>query len=86
MSFKERAEILSAIKGVSRVVEASDSDNTVCETLATIKPKWFGNGGDRKENNTPEMSLCKELNIDMVWNLGGGKIQSSSELVAKTKS
>ena len=81
MPFEERAEILSALKGVQRVIEARDYDDTVCETLRDIKPSFFGNGGDRKENNTPEMDLCRELKIDMVWNLGGGKIQSSSELV-----
>ena len=26
---------------------------------------------------------CKELGIKMLWNVGGGKIQSSSELVEK---
>ena len=31
--------------------------------------------------HVPEVALCEKLGIDMIWNVGGGKIQSSSELV-----
>jgi len=41
----------------------------------------FGNGGDRTSDNVPEVAICLELGIDLVWNVGGGKVQSSSELV-----
>jgi alcohol dehydrogenase YqhD (iron-dependent ADH family) len=27
------------------------------------------------------MKVCKELGIELLWNVGGGKIQSSSEMV-----
>jgi len=80
MPFEERKEILYAIKGVTKVILADDTDGTVCNTLAEIKPNYFANGGDRVKTNTPEIILCKELNIQMLWNVGGGKIQSSSEL------
>jgi D-beta-D-heptose 7-phosphate kinase/D-beta-D-heptose 1-phosphate adenosyltransferase len=89
MPWEERSEILSAIKGVSCVVEAKDYDGTVCETLTdlaeTIGLNYFANGGDRKQDNTPEMSTCKQLDIKMIWNCGGGKMQSSSELVDRQK-
>jgi D-beta-D-heptose 7-phosphate kinase/D-beta-D-heptose 1-phosphate adenosyltransferase len=48
----------------------------------------FGNGGDRKDTATipaREVSICDQWNIKMVWNVGGGKIESSSELVEKAK-
>ena len=32
-------------------------------------------------NTTPETKLCKELGIELMWNVGGGKIRSSSDLV-----
>ena len=80
MPFEERKEILYAIKGVTKVVMANDSDGSVCNTLAEIKPNYFANGGDRVKTNTPEVMLCNELNIQMLWNVGGEKIQSSSEL------
>ena len=42
---------------------------------------YFANGGDRYETNTPEMKVCEELGIEMLWNVGGEKTQSSSSLV-----
>ena len=81
MPFEERAEILSAIKGVVKVIMASDDDNTVCQSLYDNKIDIFANGGDRKSDNVPEVAVCTKLGIEMVWNIGGGKIQSSSILV-----
>lgn len=85
MPWEERAEIILSIKGVSRVERVDDSDNSVCEAIERCRPDAFANGGDRKGNNTPEVALCENLGIDLVWNVGGGKIQSSSDLVAASK-
>lgn len=81
MGFAERKEILMAIKGVVQVIPVDDKDGTVCEALRRIKPTYFANGGDRTSDNTPEKRVCEELGIEMLWNVGGQKIQSSSELV-----
>ena len=81
MPYEERVNILGNIKGVTVVSNVEDSDGTVCEAIRRIRPDAFANGGDRKLSNTPEMELCKELGIGLLWNVGGGKIQSSSELV-----
>ena len=83
MTWEERQEILYNFKGVVDVLEARDDDGSVCKTLRRLKPDIFANGGDRKDDNTPEVALCEELDIEMLWNMGGEKIQSSSELVAK---
>lgn len=85
MSFDERKEILESIKGVTVVYEALDDDDTVCESLKVIRPNMFANGGDRKGDNVPEVALCDELGIQMLWNVGGEKTQSSSWLVEKSK-
>ncbi len=85
MPFDERREILLAFKGVTYVTQAEDNDDTVCDSLLSLRPDVFANGGDRKGDNVPEVALCKELGIEMMWNCGGGKIQSSSELVANQK-
>jgi D-beta-D-heptose 7-phosphate kinase/D-beta-D-heptose 1-phosphate adenosyltransferase len=85
MPWKERAEILASIRGVIKVVTVDDSDGTVCEALRREKPTFFANGGDRKTDNTPEMDVCSELRIGLLWEVGGGKIQSSSELVKNVK-
>jgi len=81
MPWEERAEILKAVRGVADVVTVEDSDGTVCEALERLRPNLFGNGGDRTNKNTPEMAVCNKLGIEMVWALGGEKIQSSSDLV-----
>lgn len=88
MPFKERKKILLGFKAVDKVVKCIDKDNTVIETLKNLKLKdkvdIFANGGDRKSiEDIPESKICNENNIEMVFGIGGGKIQSSSELVKK---
>ena len=89
MTWDERSEILRAIRGVINVYQVDDHDNTVCEGLRHLKKdiglNCFANGGDRKQENTPEMALCQELGIELLWNVGGGKAQSSSTLVANAR-
>ena len=86
MPWEERAEIMGNIKGVRFVTAVDDSDGTVCEALRRHKPDAFANGGDRKTENTPEMDVCEELGIQMMWAIGGNnKPQSSSWLVDKLK-
>ena len=46
---------------------------------------FFANGGDRTTDNVPEMKVCKDLDITMLWGIGGGKIQSSSWLINGSK-
>ena len=81
MPWEERAYIMGNIKGVIAVTNVDDSDDTVCHALRRHQPDVFANGGDRKGENTPEVKLCFELGIDLMWNVGGEKMQSSSELV-----
>ena len=83
MDFIERSYIAGSIKGVIVTSGVDDTDGTVCEALRRIKPDAFANGGDRYDTNTPEMEVCKELGIELLWNIGGGKEQSSSDLVDK---
>lgn len=85
MPFAERCELLEGFACVCKTIGVNDSDESVCEALTRLKPDYFANGGDRKNSNTPEVALCEQLGIDLLWNVGGGKIQSSSELVATTK-
>ena len=73
------------IKGVTLVTNVDDTDGTVCNAIQRHKPDAFANGGDRKKENTPEMKLCDELGVQMLWGFGGGKIQSSSWLVDTAK-
>lgn len=83
MTWKERASILRELKCVSDIREAVDDDDTVIESIKNNRGwvRKFGKGGDRGQTNTPEAAICKELGIEIIYNLGGSKTQSSSELV-----
>jgi len=85
MPLAERMEIVRGLRDVDDVVAAVDRDQTVCETLRLVKPHVFANGGDRRDAaDIPETVVCRELGIEMVFNVGGGKVQSSSELVQRS--
>jgi cytidyltransferase-like protein len=81
MSWDDRAEIIRAFRCVKDVVPVDDTDGSVCEALERIKPDVFANGGDRKADNIPEYQVCQRLGIEMIFNIGGGKVRSSSELI-----
>lgn len=88
MDQKERKEILEALRAVDRVVLTKHGpdpeDMSVCAELRELKPDIFANGGDRKQDNVPEVAVCAEIGSKMVFNIGhGGKVQSSSWLVDK---
>lgn len=96
MPEQERKEILESIKYVSHVFltehESNPSDMSVCQTLLKFAPYYIGeleftlrfcNGGDRKEDNVPEYDICEKLGIELVFGVGGDKIQSSTELARK---
>ena len=51
--------------------------------LVQINMFVFANGGDRIPTNTPEVSFCMENEIPMIFNLGGNKVTSSSEIAQK---
>ncbi|MFH1326450.1 MAG: adenylyltransferase/cytidyltransferase family protein [Candidatus Falkowbacteria bacterium] len=82
MPVAERAEIIKGFSCVDDVYIHESDSNDVCDALQKIKPNIFANGGDRKnDNDVPETEVCKKFNIKTVYNIGGSKIQSSSELV-----
>ncbi len=86
MSAEERAEVISSLRFVDEVVISIDKDRTVCRTLESVAPHIFANGGDRETAaDIPETAVCERLNIEMVFNVGGGKVQSSSWLIEKAK-
>jgi D-beta-D-heptose 7-phosphate kinase/D-beta-D-heptose 1-phosphate adenosyltransferase len=90
MPDKERKEIIEALACVDKVIISfhpkGTKDISVCNEIRKIKPNIFANGGDRSPKlvdiPSSEYNVCKELGIEMVFNVGhGGKIRSSSELL-----
>jgi len=85
MSWEDRKELIESYSEVWKVESVDDSDNTVCEALRRERPDFFANGGDRAIGNTPEKEVCEELGIKMLWNIGGDKIRSSSDIVKEAE-
>ena len=81
MPWRDRAWIITALSCVAMIWSVKDNDGTVCEALRWWKPDIFANGGDRTKANPAEHTVCEELGIKELFNVGGGKIQSSSKLV-----
>ena len=78
----ERMEIIAGVKGVNYVVPWDDGSQTVTGALAILKPVAFTKGGDRDAaSNVPEFDLCEQMGTQVIFNVGGGKIQSCSKLV-----
>ena len=84
MPLDDRLEILRSIKYIDEVVVCQpDCDLTVAGVLETVKPSIFAKGGDRTLENLPksEVEACGKLGIKIVFNVGGGKVQSSSWII-----
>jgi len=86
MSEKERKEIVESLLDVDDVIitnhEKDPEDISVCKELEELRPHVFANGGDKKKDNIPEHELCNQLDIEMVFNVGGEQIKFDSELVS----
>lgn len=91
MQCSERKEIISAFEGVAEVLSFDDTDNSASDLIRKIRKSYpssliaFGNGGDRVQDNVPEVQTCLECNVEMIWNIGGEKIQSSSDLIKNSR-
>jgi len=95
MNQEDRARIVSAIECVDEVFLSLDIDETVVKSLQGIYEIYrnryffenmvFANGGDRNRENSPEEEYCAEEGITTVYNVGGEKAQSSSELLGNIK-
>jgi D-beta-D-heptose 7-phosphate kinase/D-beta-D-heptose 1-phosphate adenosyltransferase len=78
----ERLEIIAGVGGVDYVVPWDDGGQTVTGALAELRPALFTKGGDRDSStNVPEFDLCESIGCKVLFGVGGGKIQSSSDLV-----
>ncbi len=87
---KDIQYIIKQFRCVDDVVESIDKSKSVCDTIQMIhdgmSPNtkiFFGNGGDKLSENVPEYKLCNKLGIEMISNIGGGKINSSSDIIER---
>ena len=83
MDETSRLEIIRALKFVDEAWMSCDLDKTVRSSIKLIKfynkgdEFVFAKGGDSTPENTPEQDI-----IEVVFGVGGDKVQSSSTLIA----
>jgi len=86
MNAAERMEIIAGVAGVDYVVPWDDGGQTVTGALEVLRPVAFTKGGDRDAaSNVPEFDICEKIGCRVIFGVGGGKIQSSSDLVKMIK-
>jgi len=84
---KNRLRLLRALRDVNQVVLSVDDDPTIIHTLEMIARQHpgdeliFANGGDRdSEKAIPEAEVCHRFNIEMRFDAGQGKPDSSTRI------
>ena len=84
---KNRLRLIRALRDVDEVVLSVDDDATIVKTLEMIAGQHpgdqlvFANGGDRdSEKAIPEAEVCKNYNIEMRFDAGYGKPDSSTRI------
>ena len=95
MDQASRLRIILALRDVNRAFLAQDDDGTVVKSIQLIYDQnrddpfvtsfVFMNGGDRMAGNTPEEEYCRNNNIETIYNVGGGKTESSSTLLENAR-
>ena len=85
LSEDNRLRLIKALRNVDEVMLAVDEDPPVIETMRLVAEAYpydeliFANGGDRvSEKVTPETQVCDELDISMVFGVGGAEKADSS--------
>ena len=84
MPMTERFSIVNSMKPVDHTVEFDDSDGSACALLETVKRLHpddeiiFANGGDRRADNIPEMTVT---GVTFAFGVGGEYKRNSSSWI-----
>lgn len=91
MPYMERATIVRNLVGVDYVIDFDDSDGTAKHAITMVRQSYpqdkiiFANGGDRTDQNIPEMDIVDD-NLQFVFGVGGfNKANSSSWILQEWK-
>lgn len=84
---QNRLRLMRALRDVDHVVLSIDEELPVIKTLEMIAVQHpgdelvFANGGDRDSEKTiPEADICRQYNIEMRFDAGQGKPDSSTRI------
>jgi len=84
MPFTERSKIAANLRMVDCIVDFNDDDGSARDAIRWVRKNWpddtivFANGGDRTQDNIPEMDI-EDPDLEFVFGVGGeDKMNSSS--------
>jgi mannose-6-phosphate isomerase-like protein (cupin superfamily) len=86
MPWTERLAVLNNLKPVDEVYTFDDEDGTACHLLQQVRAHYpeahiiFANGGDRPQDNIPEMTVP---GVEFVFGVGGEDKANSSSWILK---
>lgn len=86
MPLSERAAILRNIVGVDFVIDFDDADGSAKHAIWMVRQSYpqdhivFANGGDRTQENIPEMDAADD-NVSFVFGVGGEDKKNSSSWI-----
>ena len=86
MPYRERSEIVKNIVGVDFVIDFNDSDGSARHAIQMVRQSYpgnpiiFANGGDRTQENIPEMSV-EDPKLEFVFGVGGEDKKNSSSWI-----
>lgn len=75
-----RIRLVGALDCVDDTFLSVDHTKSQIETLKHLRPNIYAVGGDKNPDNVPERFICEELGIEIVYGVGGEKVESSSAL------
>jgi len=91
MPYSERASVVFALQNVNGIILFDDSDNSSRDAIVRLRKEYpdaeiiFANGGDRTQDNIPEMDV-EDDNVQFVFGVGGeDKANSSSWILQEWK-
>jgi D-beta-D-heptose 7-phosphate kinase/D-beta-D-heptose 1-phosphate adenosyltransferase len=91
MSWDERANLVSSIRFVDSILRFDDNDNSASDAIQAVLDGYpdceivFANGGDRDQNNIPEMRI-QDPRLTFAFGVGGEtKANSSSWILEEWK-
>ena len=86
MSIAERESVVAGIKNVYHTIRFDDTDDTAKGAIVKVAEQYhcnriiFANGGDRTEENIPEMDL-EGYDLEFVFGVGGEDKKNSSSTI-----
>jgi cytidyltransferase-like protein len=86
MPMTERFALASGLRVVDEVITFDDSDGSSCDAIVRTRTKYpdaniiFANGGDRTQENIPEMRIV-DLQVSFAFGVGGEDKKNSSSWI-----